>query len=340
MIVRSVTLDDLDQLWGLIERATYGLTTLQISRAQLQERIELSDFAFRRSTEKASGEPYVFVMEEPATKRLVGLSCIFSKTGGYEPFYSYRRVVEQSYCDALKQTVEIESLHLAKIHDGPTEIGSLFLLPEFRGKGRGRLLSLARFAFIAAHPMRFDSQVIAEMRGVMTDEGICPFWEAIGRHFFAMDFPQADGLSTINKRFIEDLMPHHPIYSCLLSEQTRAIMGEVHPNTRPALQMLQAEGFEITDLIDIFDGGPVVQCARDDIKAVNRCKERLVTKVREIVNPQACIVINQTNGFCASLAQVEYTSDEAVAIDLVAAKATSTQAGQKVRCMPLYPVVE
>lgn len=337
MIVRSVTLDDLDQLWGLIEQATYGLTTLQISRAQLQERVELSDFAFRRSTEKASGEPYVFVMEEPTTKQLVGLSCIFSKTGGYEPFYSYRRVVEQSYCEALKQKVESESLHLEKIHDGPTEIGSLFLLPEFRGKGRGRLLSLARFAFIAAHPMRFDSHVIAEMRGVMSDDGTCPFWEAIGRHFFAMDFPQADGLSTINKRFIEDLMPRHPIYSCLLSEQTRTIMGKVHPNTRPALKMLQAEGFEITDLIDIFDGGPVVQCSRDDINAVKRCEERVVSEVREIGSPQPCIVSNQTRGFCAALASAEYSTDKTVVLDSETAAAIAIQVGHKVRCMPLYP---
>ena len=121
-IVRSVQLDDLDQLWELIAQATYGMTTLQISKEQLSERVEHSHFAFTRKAEKSAGEPYVFVMEDTATARLVGLSCIFSKTGGYEPFYSYARVTESNYCELLNKVQEVESLHLQKIHDGPTEI--------------------------------------------------------------------------------------------------------------------------------------------------------------------------------------------------------------------------
>ena len=103
-------------------------------------------------------------------------------------------------------------LHLEKIHDGPTEIGSLFLTENYRGKGRGRLLSLARFLFMAQHPLRFSQDVIAEMRGVVSDDGYCPFWEGIGRHFLKMDFSKADRLSTVDKSFIEDLMPQHPLF--------------------------------------------------------------------------------------------------------------------------------
>ncbi|MCA9160980.1 MAG: arginine N-succinyltransferase, partial [Planctomycetales bacterium] len=61
-IVRAVRLADLDQLWELLEHATYGLTTLQINKDQLSERVEHSHFAFNRKTEKPTGEPYVFVM--------------------------------------------------------------------------------------------------------------------------------------------------------------------------------------------------------------------------------------------------------------------------------------
>ncbi|MCA9134629.1 MAG: arginine N-succinyltransferase, partial [Planctomycetales bacterium] len=70
-MVRAVKLEDLDQLWSLIEQSTYGLTTLQIDKEQLSERVEHSNFAFQRKTEKASGEPYVLVMEEVATGKLV-----------------------------------------------------------------------------------------------------------------------------------------------------------------------------------------------------------------------------------------------------------------------------
>lgn len=337
MIVRAVKLDDLDQLWSLLEHATYGMTTLQITREQLSERVEHSNFAFQRTTEKPSGEPYVFVMEDLQTKKLVGLSCIFSKTGGYEPFYSYRRVVEQNYCEPLQKTVEVESLHLTKIHDGPTEIGSLFLLPDYRAKGRGRLLSLSRFAFIAAHPKRFDSEVIAEMRGVMSDDGSCPFWEAIGRHFFGMDFPQADSLSTINKSFIEDLMPNHPIYSCLLADSTRAIMGQVHPNTKPALAMLKSEGFAVTDLIDIFDGGPVVSCQRDAIQAVQRTQ---LARVAEVVDaPQAATSIVATTGpgFRATLGQAQIVEPGHVVVDAATAQMLRVGVSDCVRLLSLYP---
>ena len=131
-VVRAVQLEDLDQLWELLGQAAYGLTTLQISKEQLSERVEHSHFAFTRKTQKPSGEPYVFVMQDTDSGRLVGLSCIFSKTGGYEPFYSYARVTESNYCELLNKVQEVEALHLQKLHDGPTEIGSLFLLPEYR----------------------------------------------------------------------------------------------------------------------------------------------------------------------------------------------------------------
>ncbi len=340
IIVRAVRLDDLDDLWKLIEQATYGLTTLQISKEQLSERVELSNFAFTRKTEKASGEPYVFVMEETDTQQLVGLSCIFSKTGGYESFYSYRRVVESNSCEILGKTHEVELLHLVKIHDGPTEIGSLFLSPDYRGQGRGRLLSLARFAFLAAHPKRFAEHVIAEMRGVMSDEGDCPFWEAIGRHFFKMDFPQADTLSTINKRFIENLMPHHPIYTSLLSESARAVMGDVHPHTRPALAMLEAEGFHKIDMIDIFDGGPVVRCRASEINAVKRTRRCTLGKIcASFDDNQASaptILASFSGGFC-SLIGSTVGIDEQLEIDQQSAKALNLSIGDSLLLTPLYP---
>lgn len=336
VLVRAVQIEDLDQLWELIGRATYGLTTLQISKAQLSERVEHSTFAFTRKTERASGEPYVFVMEEPAEGKLVGLSCIFSKTGGYEPFYSYRRVLESNYCELLDKTQEVETLHLEKIHDGPTEIGSLFLSADYRGHGRGRLLSLSRFAYMAAFPKKFAEQVIAEMRGVMSDEGDCPFWEAVGRHFFEMDFPQADNLSTINKRFIEDLMPHYPIYSNMLPEKARQVMGDVHPHTRPALAMLEGEGFRKTDLIDIFDGGPVVSCHRDEINAVQRTREVVLAGVQTEVKGEPAILSSTKTGFRSLIDQATLESEQ-LYVSQQGARHLQVEVGDRLLYTPLYP---
>ena len=278
MIVREVALEDLDALWDLIEQANAGMTSLNIDKEQLADRVERSHFAFRRLTERAEGAPYVFVMQDMDSGTLVGTSCIFSKTGGFEPFYAYRIVKETNYCDLLKQKHEIRSLQLIKTHNGPTEIGSLFLLPEYRGSGNGKLLSMSRFAYIAAHPKRFASQTIAEMRGFLDPNGVSPFWEAIGSHFFKIDFPRADSLSMIDKQFIEDLMPKYPIYLDLLPEAAVAVIGRVHEQTEPALAMLESQGFVRTDQIDIFDGGPVVQCATQSITAVQASSQYLVSQ--------------------------------------------------------------
>ena len=311
-VVRAVQTEDLAQLWELIEQSTVGLTTLQITREQLLDRVERSVFAFQRQTEKPSGEPYLFVMEDTSRGKLVGMSCIFSKVGGFEPSYHYRLVTSKQHCDLLQVTHDITALHLEKIHDGPTEIGSLFLAEKYRGQGRGRLLSLSRFQFMAQHPQRFHKDIIAEMRGILTEDGRSPFWDSVGKQFFHIDFPQADSLSTIDKRFIEELMPKHPIYTCLLPESVRHVIGKVHEQTKPALKMLQDEGFLITDMIDIFDGGPVVHCRRDEIDAIKRTKVMTLVDVDDSVSGDAYLIGTANRSYRCCLSPLRLTAEGVV----------------------------
>lgn len=266
--VREVELTDLDSLWNLICQASAGMTSLQIDKETLNDRLERAVFAFSRTTEKAEGAPYVFVMEDMTTNQLIGTSCIFSKTGGYQPLYAYKIETEKAYSEILEMETMVHSLHLIKEHNGPTEIGSLFLQPDYRGKGCGKLLSMSRFLYMAAHPKRFSSDTIAEMRGFQDAHGISPFWEAIGAHFFKIDFPRADSLSMVDKKFIEELMPKYPIYLELLPHDALESIGQVHQQTRPALSMLEAQGFRRNNLIDIFDGGPMITCKTKEIAAI------------------------------------------------------------------------
>jgi arginine N-succinyltransferase len=315
MIVREVGTEDLDALWDLIGQANLGMTSLKIDKEQLADRIERSHFAFRRTNERAEGAPYVLVMQDTATGALVGTSCIFSKTGGFEPFYAYRVVSEVVYCERLKVTNETHSLHLVKIHNGPTEIGSLFLLPEYRGRGCGKLLSMSRFAYMAAHPKRFASHTIAEMRGNIGNDDSCPFWNAIGAHFFKIDFPSADTLSMIDKQFIEDLMPKYPIYLELLPKDAVDSIGVVHDQTKPALAMLEAQGFARNGLIDIFDGGPVVECKTEDIAAIRRSRPYRLAHENEFTNSienrrmAGCIVSTSQSPFVSIQCDVRIAND-------------------------------
>ena len=170
----------------------------------------------------------------------------------------------------------------------------------------------------------------------MSKAGECPFWDAIGRHFFEMDFPQADSLSTINKKFIEDFMPRYPIYTSMLPEAAREVMGDVHPDTRPALAMLEAEGFEKINLIDIFDGGPVVQCRRDEIDAVQRTRAANVVQITEKVDGQFVILSSESDGFRAVLGNVA-DAEQGCAISAAVAQALRVRLGDKVNLLPLHP---
>ncbi len=52
------------------------------------------------------------------------------------------------------------------------------------------------------------------------------------------------------------------------------MIGEVHPQTAPARAVLEKEGFRYRHYIDIFDGGPTLECDIDRVRAIR--KSRLV----------------------------------------------------------------
>ena len=131
LIVRQVYESDLDSLFELIQRSEYGLTTLKISKDALAARIEKSMFAFQQKSSEPDGLPYVFVMEDVSAKELVGTCSIYSKVGGFEPHYSYQIKQSRHASDDLNVEINIDALHLQEEHDGPTEIGSLFLSPDY-----------------------------------------------------------------------------------------------------------------------------------------------------------------------------------------------------------------
>ncbi len=199
LIVRTVNEKDLDQLMELAGLAGAGLTTLPKDRDLLAKRIIDSEASLEQFVDRPGGESYLFVMEDLEKSRVVGACGIVSKVGGFEPFYEYR--IDKSLFESRQIGVrkEVPILTLVEEHDGPCEVGSLFLHPDYRRDSNGRLLQLVRFLFIAEHREMFEAQVVSEIRGVSDATGHSPFWDAIGWHFFDIDFPKADYLSVVNK---------------------------------------------------------------------------------------------------------------------------------------------
>ncbi|MDG1874846.1 MAG: arginine N-succinyltransferase [Mariniblastus sp.] len=339
LIVRRVQESDLDPLFELIQKSEYGLTTLKVSKEELESRIERSLFAFSQKSAKPNGQPYVFVMEDLNNGKIVGTCSIYSKIGGFEPMYSYEIKESVHQSSDLDPPVEhkIKVLHLREEHDGPTEIGSLFLSPEYWGGGHGRLLSLARFLFMAEFSSRFEEEVVAEMRGVVDKSGKSPLWAALGSHFFQIEFPKAETLTSQSKKFIADLMPKHPIYIPLLPEGAREVIGQVHENTRPALSVLEKEGFEFKNLVDIFDGGPTMHCKMSKIRAIQRsCSGHVAGIEKEVVDGRLQIVSNARLDFRVCLGKTAWDQEQ-VTIDQVTALRLALKVGDKVRCMDLRP---
>lgn len=340
LVIRPIVLQDLEQLESLSAHTGYGLTTLPRDSKLLARRIKASLRGFEKLSDddRPRGETYLFVLEDLGTGRIVGTSGIVAKVGGFDPFYAYRIESTIHESKMLRVRNEIRVLHLDKEHDGPCEVGSLFLSPQYRRSGAGRLLSLSRFLFMAQFPEYFDPEVIAEMRGVVDDQGHSPFWDALGRHFFDIDYPTADYLSMVNKRFIADLMPKHPIYIPLLPPDAQAVIGKVHEQTEPAMQMLEDEGFRSGGRVDIFDGGPVVRCTLAEIRSV---RTSILAPIAEIVDEpmsgELQLICNARQNFRACLGPLQLLPDGTVRIGIQQAMALGMRVGDSVRFVSPRP---
>jgi arginine N-succinyltransferase len=332
-VIRPAEDRDLDDLMELAGMTSFGLTTLPRDADFLAGRIRDSQQGFLRLADKRPrGEAYLFVMEDTASGRVVGTTGIVSKVGGFEPFYAYRIETSIHESTMLGIRKEIQTLHLVAEHDGPCEIGSMFLHPDHRARGIGRALSLSRFLLIAEHRSSFAETVIAEMRGVIDEAGKSDFWDAVGKHFFEIDFPKADALSLLNKRFIADLMPHHPIYIPLLPLSAQRVIGRVHPQTEPALAILRREGFCYTGMVDIFEAGPVVSCPRDELRLVRESQPRQVAEVADRASDLPThLICASRSGFRACGTSLETQPDGRVVLPRDVAEALGITRGDTVR---------
>jgi len=271
--VRPITREDLPAVLALSERTGTGLTTLPANRERLSERIERALASFAGTAERADA-CYMFVLVDDSGSgggRVVGISAIEAAVGLREPWYNYHVGTLVHASRNLGVYTAAPTLFLANDHTGNTELCSLFLDQAFRRGKNGPLLAKSRLLFIAEFAERFAPKVIAELRGRLEPDGKSPFWEGLGRHFFAMEYSTADYLTGIGqKAFIAELMPRHPVYVNLLPQSARDAIAVVHSDTAPARAMLEQEGFRYEGYVDIFDAGPTVECFRDNIDAVRR----------------------------------------------------------------------
>lgn len=337
-VIRPIKLDDLDALMTLLEGSGHGLTSLPKDRAIIESKIIISERSFEHRGDRPNGETYLFVMEEIFTGKIVGVSGIISKIGGFEPYYFYRLKKETMTSKILNVEKEVISLHFEKTHCGPAEICSLYLDPNFRNSQNGRFLSLSRFLFMAEDRKFFENTVIAEMRGRVNDEGRSPFWDAVGKKFMDIEFVQADYLIMKSKGFIEELLPKYPILVDLLPKDAQEVVAEVHPHTIAARKILEQEGFKFCGLVGICEPGPVLEAELNEVRAL---KESCVLEIAEITHDEieSEIFIISTSGenksFKACLGGLEIKEDGTAKIAAVTATALKLRLGDHLRYVSL-----
>lgn len=335
MIIRPIEPDDLQALEQLVDGTGIGLTSLPRDRAALRQRIEHSRRSFTQRPSETGDEQerlFFFVLEDNTTGRIVGTTAIKAGIGLSEPYYSYRLSTIVHASRELSVHKVIPTLHLTNDYTGCAEIGSLYLHPEYRHSGNGRLLSKCRFLFLAEFAEHFPPKVVAEMRGVSDEHGRSPFWEALGRHFFSMEFSRADYLTgTRGKTFIAELMPRNPIYVPLLGSEAQAVIGRVHQHTRAALTFLQEEGFHYEGYVDIFDAGPTMEARIRQVRSV-RGSERLHVRIGPVTEGSPRLLISNTHwqGFRCTLVPAERRGNELV-LDVPTAHELGIDSGAPVR---------
>ncbi|GGP25143.1 arginine N-succinyltransferase [Silvimonas amylolytica] len=338
IVVRSVQPRDLDALFQLAGQTGEGMTSFKPDRAALTARIE----RVRRTVAgeaSLADQGYLFVMEDTASRRVVGVCGLEVAVGLTQPFYNYRVGTVVHASREMNVWTRMSLLYMSHDLTGYAELCSLFLEPGARVNGNGALLSKSRFMFLAQFSERFGERICAEMRGHFNEAGESPFWRDVGAHFYQIGFDDADYLSAHGKKsFMAELMPRSPVYVDLLPQDVQEAIGKTHKDTEPARVLLEAEGLRFENHVDIFDAGPVLEAHIDNLRAVR--ESRLVNVVVDDTASADGVKMLVSNTDVADFRVVllpRAPQDGLLRLTSAEWMTLNINAGEQVRVLPLYP---
>lgn len=314
--------------------AGLGMTHLPRRRDVLEKEIRHSLNSFNKDVCHPGDEVYTFALEDTDTGAFGGTCAIYAKIGVENPFYVYQIEYTTPRSERLPPLEDPRLLRLTPYYHGPSEIGGLFLCPEYRKGGLGKLLSLSRFLFMACHTERFETTVIANMRGVI-ENNVSLFWNGLGRHFLNVELHEVMSMRLENNHLISDILPTYPIYAVLLSPPVQNVIGQVHQDTVPALHMLYNEGFHFNQEIDPVDGGPILAT---DVSEVHTVKSSRVVHVGEIstqpVISENYLISNIRIDFRACQSTLQLDKQERAVLSAETANALQVKVGDSIRYIP------
>jgi len=276
-VVRPVETADIAALEALAAVTMPGVHTLPRSPDRIGQAVERSLASFAAQVDIPSEESYLFVLEsiaepestEPAAaRRIVGTAAIFASAGSDGTYFSFRNDVIQQVSRDLNISHSVHALTLCSELTAYSQLSSFYVDAMVQDRPEAALLSRSRLLYAVQNPQRFADRFFVPLAGVTDDDGASPFWNALGRKFFKMDFLDAERIigGARNRTLIVELMPHYPVYVPLLPGDAQAVMGQIHPSGELAFNLLTAEGFEADEYVDIFDGGPILQAHKHALR--------------------------------------------------------------------------
>jgi arginine N-succinyltransferase len=334
-LIREATPPDLDQLTAVARH----LDTINLPNdpAILARILDASRRSFDGELPVFERE-YIFVLEDTAARKLVGTSIIHAQHGTRRaPHIFFEVFADERYSATLDRHFVHQCLRIGYNYNGPTEIGGLILLPEYRGRPEalGKLLSYVRFLYIGLHRDRFRDEVLSELLPPLEPDGRSLLWECLGRHFTGLSYQEADRLSKDNKEFIRSLFPEGAMYTALMPREVREVIGIVGPQTRGVEKMLRAIGFSYAERIDPFDGGPHFTARTDEVTLVRATRRARVIAGEAAEGKTGIVGVTRAEAphFTAVLARVGGGSE--VALPEAARAALGVAPGDEVGLVPL-----
>ncbi|HTR51884.1 MAG TPA: arginine N-succinyltransferase [Kofleriaceae bacterium] len=271
--IRQSYREDVEQVLAVSEHL--DTVNLPHDRGVIEHILDRSEKSFAGEL-PAEDVELLFVLEDLERKRIIGTSMIYAQHGSKRaPHIFFRVENDERYSVTLDRYFVHQTLRIGYNYHGPTEIGGLILLPEYRRNPNalGKALSYVRFLYMRMHRALFRDHVLSELLPPLEADGTSRLWEALGRRFTGLSYQEADRLSKDNKEFIQALFPDDPIHTELLSDDVRAVIGQVGEETRAVERMLRRIGFDYAEQIDPFDGGPHFVAKTDDIAIVQDARE-------------------------------------------------------------------
>ncbi len=285
-VVRPVEIADIPALEVLAAVAAPGVHTLPKTRDAIVRSVERSVASFAAQVEIRSEESYVFVLESTLDKTILGTAAILATAGTNGTYFAFRNDVVQQVSRDLNISHNVHALTLCSELTAYSQLSSFFVSNMRQAGVEASLLSRARLLFAAIAPHRFGDRFFVSLAGVTDANGESPFWNALGKKFFQMDFLDAERVieGARNRTLIVELMPHYPVYVPLLPGDAQAAMGQIHPEGEVPFGLLTDEGFEADDYVDIFDGGPILQAHK---KSLHSLSNSMLHKVEAATQPAA-----------------------------------------------------